>query len=319
MQNIIRLAAVVIAVCMSTISLQAAEVLMVTWQGKTVAEDGFIERLKKLRPDVKFTHIDAKRKKGVLAQGLRKADLSKVDLVYSFGTTGTKIVKQFLKGRKPHVFNIVSAPVLSKIANSIEKPGNNLTGARFLVDIKTQLGVLNKLRKVKTLAVWFDPREKQNTVVLNVIKKEAEALGIEVTGFRIIPDSQNFKDLVKEASDKSNKMDAMYFIASSSFTEYYKPLHANLDPKLLVMGAVNVYVTNGSTIALGADMKERGHAAAELAHKVLNGESAGDIPITLVTAKTANLYANKDKVASAGIKDIEKMGFNVKYLELSKD
>lgn len=306
-------------ICMNTITLHAAEVLMVTWQGKTVAEEGFMERLKKLRPDVKFTHIDAKRKKGVLAQSLRKADLSKVDLVYSFGTTGTKIVKQFLKGRKPHVFNIVSAPVLSKIADSIEKPGNNLTGARFLVDIKTQLGVLKKLRDIKTLAVWFDPREKQNTVVLNVMKKEAAAMGIKVTGLRIIPDSDNFKTLVKEAADKSNKMDALYIIASSSFTDYYKPLHANLDPKLLVMGAVNVYVTNGSTIALGADMKERGEAAAELANKVLSGESAGDIPINLVTAKTANLYANKAKVASAGIQNIDKMGFNVKYLELAKD
>ncbi|MGH1350870.1 MAG: ABC transporter substrate binding protein [Methyloligellaceae bacterium] len=307
-----------VLVALSSVNLLAAEILMVTWQGKTVAEDGFTKQIKKLRPDVKFTYIDAKRNKGALAKALRQADLSKTDLVYSFGTTGTKIVKQYLKGKKPHVFNIVSAPVLSKIANSIEKPGKNITGARFLVDMKTQLSVLTKLKDVKTLAVWFDPREKQNTVILNVIKKEAEALGIKVTGFRIIPDSQDFKALVSEAAQKSNKLDALYFIASSSFTDYYKPLHAELDPKLLVMGAVNVYVTNGSTIALGADMEERGRAAAILADRVLKGEKAGEIPINLVTAKTAKLYVNKDKMASAGLKDIEKMGFNVKYLEQAK-
>ncbi len=305
-------------VALSSLNLQAAEILMVMWQGKTVAEDGFTKKMKELRPDVKFTYIDAKRNKGELAKALRKADLSKTDLVYSFGTTGTKIVKQYLKGKKPHVFNIVSAPVLSKVADSIEKPGNNLTGARFLVDMKTQLSVLTKLKDVKSLAVWFDPREKQNAVILNVIKKEAAALGIKVTGFRIIPDSKNFKSLVSEAAQKSNQLDALYFIASSSFTEYYKPLHAELDPKLLVMGAVNVYVTNGSTIALGADMEERGRAAAVLADRVLKGEKAGDIPINLVSEKTAKLYANKEKLASAGVKDIEKMGFNVKYLEKAK-
>ncbi len=309
-------AALLLAV--SSISLQAAEILMVTWQGKTVAEEGFMKRMKELNPDVKFTHIDAKRKKGVLAQSLRQADLSNVDLVYSFGTTCTKLVKKYLKGKKPHVFNIVSAPVLSKIANSIEKPGNNLTGARFLVDIKTQLTVLSKLRKVENLAVWFDPREKQNAVVLNVIKKEAAALGMKVTGFRIVPDAKNLETLIKDAAEKSNKMDALYFIASSSFTEYYTQLHAHFDPKLLVMGAVSVYVTNGSTIALGADMKERGEATAELASRVLKGESAGDIPINLVTVQTAKLYVNKNRVESAGLKDIEKMGFNVKYLEQAK-
>ncbi len=104
-----------IGLVLSMVPVQAAEVLVVTWRGKTDAENGFEERLKKLKPGVNFKYIDANRKKGDLAKALRGFDFSSVDLVYSFGTTGSKMVKEILKSQKPQIFNIVSAP--KKIEN----------------------------------------------------------------------------------------------------------------------------------------------------------------------------------------------------------
>ncbi len=318
MNRLILCVTAAISIVLFTFSANASNVLMVTWQGKLVSEETFEKELKKLRPDAKFTYVDAQRKKGVLAKELRKLDMSKYDIVYSFGTTGTKIVKEFLRGSKPHVFNIVSAPVFSGIADSIAKPGNNLTGARFLIDLKTQFDVLAKLRDYKSLAVWFDPREKQNAVVLKFIKKLNSARGVNVKGFRIIPDSKKLPELIAAASAETNKMDAMYFIPSSSFTGKYKLLHSKLDPKLLVMGTVNVYVQGGSTVALSANWIERSTTVAQMAHKILDGAKAGEIPVSMITPEKADFFVNKDKMASVGLKGLDKLGMKITYINEKK-
>ncbi len=293
----------------------AEEILMVTWGAKYVSETEFEKKLKELRPNAKFTYIDSERKKGTLAKKLRGLDINKYDLVYSFGTTGSKIVKQYLKGKKPQVFNIVSVPVLSQIADSIEKPGNNLTGSRLLVDIKTQLGVMDKLKPFKKLGVYFDPREKQNAVVLKQIKKFGAANGKEIVPLRVVPDAKNYDEMLNEATNTANGLDAVYFIASSSYADQYHKMISKLDPKLMKMASISTYVEAGATIALGADFGERGRAAAELAGKILGGSNAGELPVSLVSEKNAFLYVNEAKMASVGIKDPKALGMNVRLLK----
>ncbi len=300
---------------LTTTPVQAAEVLIATWYGKFPTEVAFEKRLKELHPDVTFKYIDAKGKKANLATSLRKLDISSIDMVYSFGTTGTKLVKEFLQGRKPQVFNMVSTPVRSNIANSMNEPGNNLTGAQYLVDLKLQMKVLEKLRDYKTLGIWFDPREKQSTLVMESIKKIAEKRGAKVTPFRIIPDAKKADELIDAASKGSNKLDAIYLIGTSSFIKSLDKMHANLDPKLLIMATADIAVKAGSTVAVAVDFTERGNAAAEQASKILKGEPAGKIPVSVVNEKNAILYVNRKKMTSVGLKDIEKLGLNIKYLD----
>ncbi len=296
-------------------SALSAEVLVIMWQGQTSAERAFEKRLKELRPDVRFSYIDAKRKKTNLENALQKVDLDKIDLVYSFGTTGTKLVKKFLKGRKPMVFNLVSAPVLSNIADSIKKPGNNLTGARFLIYPETQLEILARIKQFRSLAIWFDPREKQHDVVLQKLDSVLSKRGVKVYPFRIIPDAEDFDKQLREAARKTNKLDAVYFIAGSSFYLNLKKLYSSLKPSLMAMSSLSAYVEAGSTLAVGADLTERGQTVAEQASKILNGAKAGEIPISLVTSDKAYLYINKNKMATAGLTNIDKLGMKIKLIE----
>lgn len=293
----------------------SAEVLIATWNGKFPSEKAFEKRLKELRPDVKFTHIDAGGKKSKLATTLRHTDLSKFDIVYSFGTTGTKLVKTYLQGKRPQLFNIVSTPAVAKIVNSLDEPGNNITGGKYLVELKLQLELLSKLHSFKTLAVWFDPREKQSNQVLKRIKNIMEKQNIKVIPFRIIPDSNQFDKQLKRASEQTNELDAMYRIGSVSLLKPGKKLHAQLSPSLLVMGTSNMSVKHGATVAFGVDFKERGIAVAEQAHKILSGTPAGKIPVSRVTLKNGVLYLNKKNWKTAGIKNPEKLGVTIKYID----
>ncbi len=310
---------VTVAATMLTSSLcLAEEVLMVTWLGKLVSEKHFEKFVKEKHPNVNFTYIHANRKKSTLAKALRSHDMSKVDLVYSFGTTGTKIVKEYLRGSKPHVFNIVTAPVLSGIADSIEKPGNNLTGAKYLVDLELQIGIPKKLKDFKTLAVWYDPREKQNQIVLNGVKKLGTKMGFSVKTFRIIPDGKGFADHLKKASEESNKLDALYIVGSSSYTDFYNQLHAQLDPKLMVIGTVSPLIKAGATIAISANWEERSKSAAELASQILKGAKAGDLPITQITQDNVDVYVNKNRHASVGLKGLDTLKNKIVYMEEDK-
>ncbi len=299
--------------------VNAKTVLVVTWQGKLVSEAAFENRLKELIPDVTFQYIDAARDKSKLATGLRKVDLSKIDLVYSFGTTTTKIVQSFLQGKKPLVFNIVTAPVRSGIAISLEKPGNNTTGAKYFVDFKTQMDVLSKLRKFKKLGVWFDPREKHAQVALNALQQIAEKQGKEIIPIRIIPDAKYGEEMIEAGKKKANEMEALYIIASSSFAGHYPKLLGGLRSDLLVMSTISVHVELGATMALAAVFEERGYSVAELAARVLKGENAGDIPVSQVTARKAILFMNRKKMVAAGLKDLGKLGIFVKLYNDIKD
>lgn len=294
--------------------LYAKNILMITWQGKLVSEVAFEKRIRQLVPGVKITHYDAGRNKIELAKKLRKLDISKYDLVYSFGTTCTRIVQQFLKGRKPLVFNIVTAPVLSGIVQSQEKPGKNTTGAQFLIDFKTQMAVLGKLKNYRTLGIWFDPREKQNTAVLTAIKNIAQTQGKEVVPIRIIPDADRGDLLIEAGIKKANELDALYMIASSSFGGRYQKMFAGLKPELLVMSTVSAYVESGATVALGVEFEERGNAAAALAARVLAGEEAGNIPVSQVLAEKATLFVNRKKMLSARLTGLDKIGMYIKLL-----
>lgn len=297
-------------------SAMAEEVLVVTWQGKTRGETAFEEKLKKLRPNVKFKYLDASRKKVKLKLLLEEYDFSSIDLVYSYGTTGTKIVQKHLKGKKPHVFNIVSTPLRSGIVKSLEKPGNNITGAKLLVDLEEQLRFLRKIKKYKTLGIWFDPREAQSSAIVEKIFKLCDKWGVKASRFRFIPDAGKVEKTLTKLTTEANKLDALYVIATSSYTNVYPVMFKDLDPRLLVMGSVFRQVGFGATVALASSYEERGETAAEQAHQILSGKPAGSIPVSLITTKKAFLYVDPVKARMAKLNNLKKLG--VKVIEITE-
>lgn len=299
-------------------TLHAQNVLIVTWQGKLPSEKSFEKRLKELQPNVKFHNIDAQRSKTTLAKLLRNTELNQYDLIYSFGTTCSKIVKLFVNGERPHIFNIVSTPVLSGIVDNLENPGNNTTGAKLLISTTTQIEFMVKLKKIKKLVAWYDPREKQNQGLLLETYDITEKLGIELKTFRIIPDAANFNDLLTSASEAANNSDALILLGGSSFHQNAKKLHSKLSPSLFVIAGSKYFVLNGATVALAADFEERGAVVAEQAHEILNGAKAGKIPVSLVTMKNATLFVNKDTMQNTGINILKAQNVGIKMVNQLK-
>lgn len=278
---------------------------MVKWIKGADIETAFETHLRKLNPNVKFKYIEGNRNKKALVYKLESFDFSNTKVVYSFGTTTTKIVKTFLKGRKPQIFNAVSTPVLSNIVPSLEKLGNKITGVKLLVDIERQIEFLSSLKKIRKLAVWYDPRENYTQDILGKIIRIARKKGIAVSPFRIIPDAEGFDKYLTAASQRSGEMDALYFVLSPSFHLNYKLLHSKLPPELLKMGPTKHFVEHGCTIAMGPDIIERAQTLAEIANNLLRGKNIDQIAVSPVPPEKTIIYANKNALRKAGIADFK--------------
>lgn len=303
----------------SNSACHAKNVLMIIWGEKSPAELSFENELKLLYPGVNFTYLNPKRNKTVLASMLRRANIRKYDLVYTFGSDNSLFVKRYLRGRIPQIFNIVSLPVSSKIAEELHAPGSNLTGVVFLVNIEEQLKILDQLKgNYKTLGVLYDPRALQSEAILNKLYILTEQQNRKVVPIRLIPDSRYFKTLLKNAHKTADKLDALYIIPSSSFIGLYRVIHSGLNQDLLVMTTVSKHLEVGSTVALGANIVERSLTAARIANRILRGEPAGKIPVQLVTKDKMILFVNKDRMKQVGLKNIENIDVEVRYISERK-
>lgn len=314
MKNLIHLLIASSFLAIATIPSQAAEVLMVMWHKETAAEKTFVQNLKKIRPDVSFKYVYGNRNKSTLANELRHININSYDLIHAAGTNTTVMLKTLIKGKKPIVFNLVSDAVGSKIVDSIKKPGNNITGVHFLIKPELQLEILSRIKKVKTLGVWFDPREKHNKVLLKRINAKLKSMGIKYIPIKVIPDAKISEKLLNSAAEKAKTVDANYIIPSYSFYANYKRIFDKIDPSVVTVSSLSTVARAGATIAIASDIGERSNVLAGYADNILKGKNAGDIPISLVTKKNAFLFVNKKRADAAGIKNLEKLGLSIKYI-----
>ena len=152
-------------------------IAMVLWRGITEAEKGFQARLKESdQYDVQFTVFDANQDKKNLAKIIEDLDTNKYDLIYTFGTTVTKQVKNKVKD-VPVVFNIVSRPVKAKVIDSWEHSGSNVTGASNAVPMASAFNSLSKVLYIGRLGFLYNSQEANSKIQLEEVEKLQEIFG----------------------------------------------------------------------------------------------------------------------------------------------
>ncbi len=52
-----------------------------------------------------------------------------------------------------------------------------------------------------------------------------------------------------------------------------------------------------------------------MGYKILNGMQANQLPVSPVSRNEAFLYVNKNSMEAAGLKNIEKLGLQIKYVK----
>lgn len=296
---IIFLVSTVLIAALATGELFAKEkknITLILWRGHTKAEDGF-QRVVNEVYEVNWTELDAGQSKEKLDEILKSIDLTKTNLVYTYGTTVTDAAKKVIKD-VPVIFNAIFDPVRLGIVDSWERSGCNFVGGSLKVQAAGQINTLKKLLDFKRLGVIYNPHEKNSLLSL----QEFEALQSNF-GYVAVPVVFSFPGDLESAKQglDEGKVDAVICTVASMITTNSEAIaNALIERKLPSLASVVEMADKGILLGLGVNFETLGEEVGRIALRVLRGESPNNFPI--VTLQKYDVILNSKTADRMGLK-----------------
>ena len=272
---------------MSAAHSETLSIAMVLWRSETVAEHHFKDELSRLGYNVKYKEINAEQDKKTLVLSVYEElmpELDNYDYVYTFGTTVSMLVKNLLRGQKPQLFNIVVAPVETKLVDTLQKTGGNISGASPAVPLELQFKNVCQLFDFKKLGMFFNPRERNSMIMRDKLKKLGVKYGFQVIDLSLPPANKQrlLRKYTQALRTGEMELDAVYLpmdtYISTQAGEIAKAMH---DLQIKTIGANPLQLNQGVLMGTVADYAEMGRAAAHIIHKHQQGQALEDIPVSL--------------------------------------
>lgn len=278
------------------------KILMALWSRETEYEIAFKERLAELGVKATYTIVLGEQARGTMATRLRTLEpdfaAKNFDLIYSWGTTATEIVKGLVQDRIPTVFNVVYDPTAAKLVASNEAPGGSITGVTNGVPIERQFDTFSTLVKMSKLCFLFNAREQNANLTLGRLEKWSAGRGITLTALRSAPDTPALDDHLRGIEAGTVACDAVYAGADSYLGAKAEEIAHKIGTKVELLGGTARFVQQGWLAALAPEVKDMGFAAADLAAKILAGQAPATLPVTLPDPK---LIVNKQMAERHGV------------------
>lgn len=239
---------------------------------------GFIEGLKK-SSEAKGYHINFIESK---CESPRDIDTTlksllenNLDLLFTVTTPATKKTKKITADKNIPIIFAMYDPVGSGIIKTLFMPGGNYTGIQIRGSAPKGLEWLLTLApEIKNIHVpiKFDTKAAKQSLV--DLRDTAESMGIKLTTTELNTQEELDTALTSIPED----VDAIFLLHSIlTSTNAKKIVDVAIKRKLPTAASTNIS-NKGVLISFGIDRRGVGKQAARLAHMVLQGESAGNIP-----------------------------------------
>lgn len=255
-------------------------IALITWRGVTTAEQGFMDGLSELGHEVNIKQFDAgqdKEKLQTILENELLPNLESYDIVYTFGTTASVLVKAAIQNRVPQIFNIVTDPVKSGLVKSLEKPGGNISGVSNFISLELQIENAKSVFDFTKLAVLYNLAEENSKIILEKLKTIS---GIEIIPVPTDPNEEALATALKTLTDKTIEIDAVYLPTDSYIVSNAEMIVSALnDTEIKSIGGIKKYVEAGAVVGTVADYYDLGKTAAGICDKILKGEKAENISI----------------------------------------
>ncbi len=247
-----------------------------------LTELGYVEG-KNIVYDVQKTNVDMDAYKSFA----KKFVDDKVDMIFVFPTEASMEVKAATQGTNiPVVFTLAFTDVPGvNLIDSVREPGGNITGVRFpSADIASKrLQILLELApNAKRIFVPYLKGYPNVPGQLDVIRPQAESLGVELIEYAAASPQDLQAELDKYAASSDVGLDAILMIAEplAITPPFYSVLGKfSYEHKIPIGGALMNTDGYSSIFGLLPDAKVTGEQAALLADKIFRGAVAGTIPV----------------------------------------
>ncbi|NLM42573.1 MAG: ABC transporter substrate-binding protein [Clostridiales bacterium] len=214
---------------------------------------------------------------------------SKKDMIFAIATPAAQAAFNATKDI-PILITAVTDPVDAGLAESLEKPGTNVTGTSDAAPMDKQFELLKKLvPDAKNVGIIYNTSERNSEIQLEMAKELSKKYGLEIISSGVTSTNE-----VPQVLDSIiDKIQVLYvptdnMIASSMAIISEKCIAKNVP----VIGAEKGQVENGALATEGIDYYKLGYQTGLMAFEVLNGAKPSDMPIE--TLKDTTLTINAD-------------------------
>ncbi|MCU0972727.1 MAG: ABC transporter substrate-binding protein [Burkholderiales bacterium] len=193
-------------------------------------------------------------------------------------TTGAALK---MSAEVPVVLAISSDPVRLGMASSLAHPGGNVTGVMTLsLEITgKRLELLKEMVPgARRIAVFDDPGDEMNPLVLAEARQSAQVLGVEP----VIYDARGDRGYARAFDDiGAAKVDAIFMVAGQGvfYLDRRKLAAAALAARLPSSFPFYEFVEAGGMMSFGPDVRALFRRSATYVDKILKGAKPGDLPI----------------------------------------
>jgi putative tryptophan/tyrosine transport system substrate-binding protein len=246
--------------------------------------------------NLRFVFESAQGNPATAAQIARKFVGDAPDVIVPISTPSAQAVVGATKDI-PVVFTAVTDPIGAKLVSDLTRPGGNVTGMSDLSPIGLHLDLVRQIApETKRLGVIHNPGEANAMTLLELIKREAPARGLEI----VEAAAPRSADVLSAAQSLVGNVDAIYVPTDNTVvTALEAVVKVGTDNELPVFAGDTDSVPRGAIAALGFNYYDLGRQTGQIVLRVLRGANPGDIPVEGV--RITELYVNPGAAEAMGV------------------
>jgi putative tryptophan/tyrosine transport system substrate-binding protein len=258
---------------------------------------GFQDNATELGMDVTYNVHIAQANMGTTTQIANQIMGEKPDLVLAIATPSAQACAQKIKDI-PILATAVTDFVSAGLVSDVLKPGANLSGMTDMSPVAEQVALIKEfLPEIKTLGVIYNSGEANSVVVVDILKAEAEKLGITVEEATVV----NSSGVYQAAKSLVGKAEAVYIPTDNTVVSALESaIKVCTETKLPLFAADNDSVERGVIASLAVDYYRMGRQTAEMAKRILvDGAKPADMPVESLA--NLMLYINPGAAEAMGM------------------
>ncbi|NMA11916.1 MAG: ABC transporter substrate-binding protein [Chloroflexi bacterium] len=231
----------------------------------SLAEDGYVDG-KNIEVDYQNAQADQANLM-TMSERFVKDD---VDLILAIATPAAQAIAAATT-KIPILITAVTDPVAAKLADSMEKPGMNVTGTTDAGPIDKQLALLQEMfPEIKTIGVIYNSSEVNSEVQAKQAEEIAKTMGWGVRFGTIT----SVNDIEQVALSMVGRVQAIYAPTDNTIASAMPNLvKVAEEKKIPIMCGEPGMVEAGGLISIGIDYYKLGFQTGKMAVKILKGEA----------------------------------------------
>lgn len=221
----------------------------------------------------------------------------KPDLILAIATPAAQACANATKDI-PILITAVTDPATSKLVQSNEKPGTNVSGTSDLTPVKEQIDMIKQIvPSAKTVGLMYCSSEANSKFQIDIAKKECDAQGIKYIEKTV----SNSNEIQQVAQSLVGKVEAVYIPTDNMLAAGMTTVTNVLNQaKIPVIAGESGMVKKGGLATYGINYYKLGQQTAAMAVKILKGQSKpADMPIEY--QKDMDVTINQDVAKQLGI------------------